>query len=118
MHYDGCSAKVANALQILQNKALRAVLAVDPRYSSASLHQELNIPNLASSRKYYTVCSTYKGLHDLSANFINNMYQVHENSRCLRSSSSLTFEPDRCSTAAGSKSLYQRSHVYWSTGQE
>ena len=115
IHYDGCSAKAANALQISQNKALRAVLAVDPRYPRASLHQELNIPNLATCRKYYTVCSAYKGLHDLSSQFINNMYRVHENPRCLRSSSSLTFKPDRCGTVAGSKSLYQRSHVYWST---
>ncbi len=31
IHYDGCSAKAASTLQTAQNKALHAVLAVEPR---------------------------------------------------------------------------------------
>ncbi len=44
VHYDGCSAKASNILQVAQNKALRAVLAVEPRYPTKQLHLQLNVP--------------------------------------------------------------------------
>ena len=113
-HYDGCSAKASGILQTAQNKALRAVLGVDPRYSATMLHKCLNIPLLSDSRKYHTVSMTYRGIHDMSSASVNNMFHVYEPARCLQSSSSISIKSERCNTVFGSKSLFHRGHRYWS----
>ena len=91
------------------------VLGVDPRYSAASLHERLNITPLSNSRKHHTVCMAYRGIHDLSSANVNDMFQVHDPPRCLRSSASISIKAKRCKTVAGSKSLFHRGHSYWST---
>ena len=113
-HYDGCSAKASSMLQTARNKALRAVLGVDSRYSATSLYERLNVTQLSNSRKYHTVCMAYHGIHDLSSPNVNNMFQVHDPPRCLRSSSSISIKAERCKTVIGSKSLFHRGHRYWS----
>ena len=76
-HYDGCSTRAANLLQIAQNKALRAVMSVEQHYLSEALHRHLEIPPLSENRKYHTVCLAYCGIHDLSSTRVNDMFQPH-----------------------------------------
>ena len=59
IHYDGCSSKAAKQLQVAQNKAIHAVLSVDGRYPTNSVHSETGVPYLQESHKYHTLCFAY-----------------------------------------------------------
>ncbi len=113
IHYDGCSVRAAKQLQVAQNKALRAVLSVDSRYSASQLHSDLGIPYLQDTRKYHTLCFAYRGVNDLSSQNVNDSFPSGNRGWGLRSKVAPTFIVNRCKTALGSRSLLQRSHTYW-----
>ncbi len=113
VHYDGCSAKAANTLQMAQNKALRSVLSVNHMYSASQLHSDLQIPTLKDSRRYHTVCFAYKGLYNLSTSTINEQYVSVNRGMGLRSEQAPSMLIPVCRTVLGSRSLLQRCHGYW-----
>ena len=113
-HYDGGSRKSANTIQVAQNKALKAVLSVDSRISTESLHSRLQIPFVSDICKYQVACHTYKGLHDMSVPDINAVFTPVDRQMGLCSEQSLNMVSDRCRTVFGGKSLCQRGYVYWS----
>ena len=62
IHYDGGSVLARQILKTSRNKALRAVLNVEPRYPKESLHNYLHEPYVADICKYHTSCFAYRGL--------------------------------------------------------
>ena len=112
-YHDGCSSKAAKQLQVAQNKALRAVLSVDSRYSTTSLHAETGVPYLQDSRKYHTLCFAHRGMHNLSSDSVNNSFVRGNRNRGLWSEDSPSFMVYRCKIVLGTRSLLQRCNNYW-----
>ncbi len=114
IHYDGGSAQAKKILQTSQNKALRAVLCVEPRYPTGQLHATLSEPYVADICKYHTSCFAYRGLNNISTPTLNERYSVVNRNMGLRSEASVKFERTPCRTVFCTNSIFQRSHTYWS----
>ena len=112
VHYDGSSVNAINSIQIAQNKALRAVMNVEPRYPTNVLHRTLRVPYIFDLCHYNTACFAYWGLYDISTPAINARYLVNNRAMGLRSESSVNFTRQQHRTTFGGKSVYQHSHTY------
>ena len=115
IHYDGGSIQARHILQTSQNKALRAVLNVEPRFLTGSLHNYLQEPFISDICKYHTCCFAYRSRHDCSTPYLNSRYTIVNRNMGLRSESCPNFVREPCRTTLGSNSVFQRSYVYWST---
>ena len=101
IHYDGCSVKAAKQLQVSQNKALRAVRAVDNCYLTTTLHSEVEVPYLQDSCKYHILCFAYRGLNNLSSDRVYDSFPRGNRGRGLRSEDAPSFVVNRCKNGLG-----------------
>ena len=98
------SATNMKTFETLQNKCMRIVALAADRTKSKVLRKQLNIPTLASRRKYLFVCEFYK----LSNNIIPSItYQAHIRniSTNLRSMSVSNYQVPRTNKSVGQRSL-------------
>ena len=98
------SATNMKMFETLQNKCMRIVAVAVDRTKSKVLRKQLNIPTLASRRKYLFVCEFYK----LSNNIIPSItYQAHIRtiSINLRSTSVSNCQVPRMNKSVGQRSL-------------
>ena len=98
------SATNMKMFETLQNKCMRIVAVAVDRTKSKVLRKQLNIPTLASRRKYLFLCEFYK----LSNNIIPSItYQAHIRtiSINLRSTSVSNYQVPRMNKSVGQRSL-------------
>ena len=98
------SATNVKKFETLQNKCMRIVAVAVDRTKSKVLRKQLNIPTLASRRKYLFVCEFY----ELSNNIIPSItYQAHIRtiSINLRSTSVSNYQVPRMNKSVGRRSL-------------
>ena len=72
--YDGLSQQNSDVLQKLQNADIRSILQCDSRSHIADLHSEVNLEYLCSCRIKHTVVEMFKVYHELSLEYILNMF--------------------------------------------
>ena len=111
--YDACNTTMKNKLQTHQHMALRAVLKVDQRFPREKLHDQTNIRWLDTERKERCCIEAYKGIHNLSSVNVNNLFNVTNNTRDLRSMERTSFRATTVKSAFAEGNLPQRCEKYW-----
>ena len=101
------------ALQICQNKALRAVLKVGNRYPTEELHTETGIEWLGVSRAKSSCVEVYKLLSNNGSNTMCNLVQRADKTRKLRSNSRVQILRHRTKTKWGEHDIIIRGIQYW-----
>ena len=72
--FDCLSQKDAQTLQRLQNMGIKTILKADRLASTASIHEELNIPYLGTRRKINSAVEMYKVSTGLAPPCVTNMF--------------------------------------------
>ena len=110
--YDACSITQANKLQTHQHLALKTVLNVDPRFSSAQLHTDTGIKWLDSERKERCCIEAYRVLNSMSSANVNKQFVRNMSDRGLRSCDTVNFRAPVTRTKFGDGNVINRCEQY------
>ena len=89
--FDSSSQKYTDQLQKLQNRAGRIILGIDPykHISNHAIHQTLNWESLKSRRVKHTLSLAYKSINNLSAPYMQDLFEFISHQYSLRSDGNL-----------------------------
>ncbi len=110
---DGCTATLQNRVKVSQNSALRAVKTCGPDYPTQKLHDDLMIDYLKTSQQKSTLKIVYRGVQDLGPDNLNNLFEIYQPTRSLRSESKNLLLPPVSRTKFSEADIAIRGCKYW-----
>ncbi len=85
--YDAMGVVDAQKLQTIQNQCLRICCNADPRTPINELHAECKMPKLQTRRKLHVCNFVRAGVHNLSTNKVNGLFETVTNGQGLETRS-------------------------------
>ena len=110
--YDACNVTSSNKLQTHQHLALKMILNVDPRFSSAKLHTETNVKGLSAKRMERCCIEAYRALNDMSLNKVNHLFTVSTQNIGLHTGDAVNFKVSPAKTKLDDGNLTNRCEKY------
>ena len=102
-----------NKLQTHQHLALKTVLNVERRFSSSQLHANTGINWLDAERKERCCVETFRALHGMSSNNVNQLFVKSVSDKGLRSCNAVNFKVPVARTKLGDSNLPNMCEQYW-----
>ena len=111
----GINTRVIDKLQKVQNRAARIITRTKLREHITPVLKHLHWLPIQQRIKYKILCQTYKCIHNLAPEYLQDLLVVRDSTRCLRSSSTVALERPKAKSVFSERAFSVSAPKLWNS---